>query len=435
LKNKNTQEVIQQNSAQKTDLATKTVPPITGKTKKEVHLENLKHATTVARNSLLLLIGLTLLKAFGGYMTNIISLIGDAVGSFADIIAMSGIYVGLKLSQQKASSTFKYGYHKVETLVSLVISILILYFGYRIFIESWHRYFVTEQTAAHGIGIATAVLSIILSLIAFFAHRKTGIEINSKAFLASAYDKRNDALVSFGVLISVVADQFKIPYVEGSIGIGISLLIIYTGLKYGKDAVFYLLDYWDDPALTKKIKAILKKSKIVTAVKNVRLRHAGTYVFGEAFLEINPFTDSKDLRDEIHRLDHEIEYNVEHLGDIVLYVNPPKPVSLRVAIPISQEAGLDSLIAENTQLPVKFIFIEIKNGEIKNHIIATEEFKFNQASEIALFLKKQHVNILISSLIQPLLYYNLRLHNIKVYPHFVDIKDVRNTVKLLLLDI
>lgn len=405
------------------------------KTNKETHLENLRRATTVARNSLFLLIGLTIIKGFGGYITNITTVIGDAVGSFSDIIAMSGIYVGLKLSQQKASSTFKYGYHKVETLVSLFISSLIVYFGYKIFVESWHRYFVSGETSSHSVGILTSVISIILSIVAFYYQKKTGDSINSKALLASAYDKRNDAVVSLGVLGSVVADQLKIPYVEGSIGIGISLLIMYTGLKYAKDAIFYLLDYWDDPALTKKIKEIVGKSKIVTAVKNIRLRHAGTYIFGEVFLEINPFTDSKDLRDEIHRLDKEIEKNVEHVGNIVLYIDPPKPTTLRVAIPIVKEAGLDSRIAENPQIPVKFIFIEIKNEAIKNYFVTTEEFKFSQVSEIANFLKKQHANILISSMIQPLLYYNLRLHNIKIYPHFVDVKDVRNTVKLLLLDI
>lgn len=402
---------------------------------KQNHLASLKEATRVTRISFFVLLGLTVLKATGGYVTNIVALLGDALGSFSDIIATSAIYIGLVLSQKKASGNFKYGYHRIETLISFFISLFIIYAGFKIAQESIGRYFIQADTSAHSVGIAAALISIVVSLTTFYFQRKTGEKINSKALLASAYDKRNDAVISAGVLVSVVADKFKVPYVESIIGVGIGLLVLWTGIKYGKEAFLYLLDHWDEPRVTAQIRRILQKSKIVTAVKNIRLRHAGTYIFGEVFLEINPFTDSKDLRDEIHRLDHEIEKNVEHLGDLVLYINPPKPVLVRVAIPISKEKGLHSLVAENADAPVRFFFVELKNGGIRKFFSAKEEFSLSQSAQIAEFLKKQHANILISSLIKPLLYYNLRLNNIKVYPHFLEVKDVENTVKLLLLDI
>lgn len=401
----------------------------------EADLKNLENATVVARNTLWLLIGLTILKAFGGYVTNIVALVGDAVGSAADIIAASGIFVGLKLSQQKASKTFKYGYHRVETFISLIISIVILYAGYRIFRESYERFFTVAETESHEIGILTALISIIASIFAFHYQQKTGEKINSTAMLASAEDKRNDAVVSVGVLGGIVADKLQIPYVEGGIGIGIALLIIWTGLKYGKEALFYLLDYWDNPEMTKKIRSIILKSKIVTAVKNIRLRHMGTYIFGEAFLEINPFADSKDIRDQIHRLDKKIEESIPHLGDLVLYIDPPKPTIVRVAIPIVHDNGLHSEIAENPEAPFRFLFVEIHEGEMREYYSLPDTYSTNQISEMVKFLKSRRINIVISSMIRPLFYYLLRLNNIKVYPHFLGVKDVENTVKLLLLDI
>lgn len=403
--------------------------------KKQEHFENLRQATKVARNSIFLVLILTLIKAFGGYVTNAIALIGDALGSFSDIIATSALFVGLKLSQKQASNTFKYGYHKIETFATLCISILIIYGGFQIFSESFNRFFIQAATTKHIIGVAMSAISVVISFFSYRYQRAIGRRINSIALLASAADDRNDTIVSIGVLVSIVADKFGVPYVDATIGIGISLLIMWTGIKYGKDAMFYLLDYWDDPAVTSKIRAILQKSKIVTSVKNIRLRHAGTYIFGEAFLEINPFTDSKDLRDEIHRLDRKVEENVEHLGDLVLYIDPPKPTLVRVAIPIVRENGLHSEIAENPAAPFHFFFVEIRSGAIQKFFVRPEQFMINQISEISKYLKKERVNILISSMIRPLLYYNLRLNNIKVYPHFLEVKDVENTVKLLLLDI
>lgn len=403
--------------------------------KKAVHLKKLAKATIVARNSLLLLIVLTVIKGFGGYITNIVAVIGDAVGSFGDIIAASAIYVGLIISQKKASKTFKYGYHRVETLISLVISIVIIAAGVGILFESLNRLEHPAQTGSHLLGMVTSVISIFASLFAFYYQRESANEINSTALHASAYDKRNDAFVSGGVFFGIIADKFGIPYVEGAMGMILSLPIMWNGLTHAKDSLFYLLDYWNEPKITEQIKSILGKSRIVTSVKNVRLRHAGTYIFGEAFLEVNPFTDSKDLRDEIHRLDSEVEKNVEHLGDLVLYIDPPKPAVVRVALPIVADNGLNSIIAEDRNTPFHFLFIEIKNGKIQNYYTRLEKFSINDVAKITAFLKEQRVNILISNLIRPLLYYLLRFNNIKVYPRFLDVPDAANTVKLLLLDI
>ena len=405
------------------------------KTKKQTHIEDLIRATGVARTGIIIVLGLALLKAFGGYVTNIVALLGDAVGSFSDIIASSALYVGLRLSQKKANSRFQYGFHRAETLITLFISMFIFYAGYQVGTVSIARFFIKAQTSSHDVGIITSLLSIAISSYTFYHQKKMGDRINSHALLASAYDKRNDAFVSLGVLISVIADKFGIPYVESSMGILIAALIMYTGLKYGKEAVFYLLDYWNEPEITAQITAILTKSKIVTAVKNIRLRHAGTYIFGEAFLEINPFTDSKDLRDEIHRLNAEIEKNVAHLGDLVLYIDPPKPVKVNVALPVVDDNGLESHIAEDPAAKFHFLCVEIDQGKIIKFHRLPGDFSVEKVTEIAQCLKDHQVNILISSLIRPLLYYHLRLNNIRVYPHFLEVKDAQNTIKLLLLDI
>ena len=407
----------------------------TQKTKKQIHIEDLSRATKVARLSIFIVLGLAVIKAFGGYVTNIIALFGDALGSFSDIISGTALYIGLLLSQKKANTRFQYGFHRAETLISLFISVFILYAGYQVGAASFERFFTHVQTSSHNVGIFAALVSIGVSLSAFYYQKNMGDKINSRALLASAYDKRNDTFVSLGVLVSVVADKFNIPYVESSIGLGISALIIYTGFKYGKDAIFYLLDYWNEPAITTQITAILTKSKIVTVVKNIRLRHAGTYIFGEAFLEINPFTDSKDLRDEIHRLNAEIEKNVEHLGDLVLYIDPPKPVKVNVALPVVDDNGLESHIAEDPAAKFHFLCVEIDQGKIIKFHRLPGDFSVEKVTEIAQCLKDHQVNILISSLIRPLLYYHLRLNNIRVYPHFLEVKDAQNTIKLLLLDI
>lgn len=403
---------------------------------KSSHLKNLRHAQYVAKTSMYLVVALMVIKGVGGYVTNTIALLGDAASTFGDLIATIAIFVGISFSLKPPSKRFKYGYHRIETFVSMIIAVMMIYFGVQILQTAIERIMHPEPTKLPAVGIIAAIISICLSLFTYFYQTKIAKKINSSALTASADDKRNDALVSFGVLTGIVTNTLNIPLVEKLIGIGIALTVLFVGLRALKDAVLYLLDYWDNPEITQKIETIIRKSSIVTGIKNLRLRHAGTYIFGEAFLQINPFTDITDMRDEIHRLDNEIQRKIPHLGDFVLYVDPPKPQAMTVAIPIREDQGLNSEIAANLREPFFFLLLQIKNRKIiKAHAEKQHTFKINQSMKIVKFLKEKKVNLLISSHIRALLFYNLRLNNIKVYPHFSNVKDVAHTAKLLLLDI
>lgn len=401
------------------------------------HILNLRHGQKVARNSMFILIGLTLIKAYGGYISNAVSLLGDAASSFADMISMIAIYIGLTLSLRPPSKRFRYGYHRIETFISLIIASMTTYFGYRILRESIAR--LSQETAAGDselafIGIAAAIISIAVSLFAYVYQQKVALKINSHALLASSKDKRNDAFVSSGVLVGLVTNVLGVPTLEKFVGIGISLLVLFTGLKEVKDSLFYLFDYWDEPNITAKIRHIIKESKIVTGIKNIRLRHAGTFIFGEAFLEINPFTDINDLRDEIHHLNQMVDRKIPHLGDFVFYVDPPKPQKMMVAIPVAEMNGLASSLADKEEQPFHFLIAEVRGKKIVNFTISEETYFFREAAKITKFLKEHRVNIFISSHVQTLLFYPLRLANIRIFPQFTNVTDAKHTLELLLLE-
>ena len=402
----------------------------------ETDIKNLEYGKKIVRNSIFLLIVLTLIKAFGGYVTNMVVLLGDAAGSFVDLIAQIAIFIGLTLSLRPPDKRFKYGYHRIETLISLLIALLIIFVGYKILLEAIYRLQNPAETHLISVGIVAAIISIILSVFAYVIQKKTAEKINSSALMTSAVDKRNDAVVSAGVLGGVIANALNIPYVENAIGIFVALAVLFAGLKAAKEAVFYLLDYWDNPQIAQQINRILSHSKLITAVKKIRLRHAGTFNFGEAFVEINPFAEMTDVRDEVHRLNTEIKEQVPHLGDFGLYVDPPKPDKMRVAIPVTDDKGLQSKIAEKQSDSFHFVILEIFNRKIQAvEAYPKEKFTIAESAILAHFLKEHRVNILIANNIQALLFFTLRLTNIKVYPHFGNVKDIEHTVKLLLLDI
>jgi cation diffusion facilitator family transporter len=399
-------------------------------------IENLHHGKKIARNSMYMLVALSIIKAIGGYTTNTVALLGDAASTFGDLITMIAIFVGLSLSLRPPNKRFKYGYHRIETLVTLVIAILMIFFGFNILTGSIGRIITPEPTKLPLIAIITSIISIVFSIIGYYYQKTVGEKINSSALQASAIDKRNDAFVSGGIIVGIGTNELGFPIFEKLIGVGIAIAVLYIGIKTVRYALLYLLDYWDEPETTNKIKNILEQSTLITDIKNLRLRHAGTFIFGDAFLEVTPFTDIIDLRDEVHRLNNEIKEKIPHLGDFNLHVTPPKPEKVRLAIPVEKDEGLKSQIPERLDKSFYFMIIEIEHRKVKSFTIDNENpFTIKQSAPIAMYLKKQKVDVLISSHVESILFYFLRLNHIKLYPHFSNVRDVYHTIKLLLLDI
>ena len=58
--------------------------------------------------------------------SNSISLIADAIHGLFDVILMLGCYISVRLSRKQATNEFTYGYHRLETVVSVTINIVFL---------------------------------------------------------------------------------------------------------------------------------------------------------------------------------------------------------------------------------------------------------------------------------------------------------------------
>jgi cation diffusion facilitator family transporter len=74
---------------------------------------------------------LTGLKYFFGVFSGSLALLADAVHSSAEVVSSASIWAGIRLSRRK-TKRFPYGLYKVENLVALMTSEIILLAGYEI---------------------------------------------------------------------------------------------------------------------------------------------------------------------------------------------------------------------------------------------------------------------------------------------------------------
>ncbi len=399
-------------------------------------MDELKQGATIALYAMGEIALLALLKGIVGYTTGIVVLIVDALSSFSDMLGIFASYIGLRMSQRSADEGFKYGYYKTESFAAFLASVLIIYLGIEVLMESMDRLFVLEASHDHLLAIGQVVVTILISLHLSHYLIKTGKKINSLSLVNSGKEKRSDLISQVAVIAGIAASYFKIPYLEGAIGIILSVLILKVGLESGKESLFFLLDYFDDQELIDKVKnIIMTKSRIVRKVNNIRMRRAGTFIFGEAYIEINPYVETKDIRNDLNILKDRIAKVSTHLKDFSLFFEVPQTHKVRVAVPTKNDNGLKSEIATTLEQTRYYVFVDVADGKITD--VSSKEFPFRTFDFIGItnFFKSEGAKVVINNEMHSLLFYNLRrLHHILVYPHFNNIKDVENTIKLLVID-
>ncbi len=396
----------------------------------------LKEGEKAAGEGIIHLVILGLIKLIVGLLTGLTVVIADAIRNFAETLGVFASYLGLKISRKSADIHFEYGYHKLETLAALVISIGIIIVGVLILQASIEAFYNPQEGKDRVFALTITIIAIVHSISLSKKFMKAGKKVNSLSLITSAKGKRMDVISGIAVLISIAANYKNIPYVEGIVSSLISIFIIKEGVLSAKESLFFLLDYWDDPKLVKKIKAIFRKEKeLIISVKRLRLRRAGNFIFGEAFVEINPFAGIEDLREELDLLQGQIQKLSPYIKDFSIYSHITKAQSFKIAVPIKSGNNLNAKVASTLRETKAYLFVEIKNEKLGKFYIKKITAKDKTPVKLSNILKKEEINILINNKLNSLLYYYLRrTRHILIYPNFSNVNTVKNTIQLLLID-
>ncbi|PIR55213.1 hypothetical protein COU74_02305 [Candidatus Peregrinibacteria bacterium CG10_big_fil_rev_8_21_14_0_10_36_19] len=396
----------------------------------------LKEGEDTAKSSISNLLFLAFIKGVAGFITGMPVILADAISTLTDTLGLFAAYIGLKLSRKSADKNFAYGYYKFETFAALIISISIIYLAYVICLEGIKSLTSLEEGAYRPLAITTTVISIILSYKLAKELKLAAEKVNSLSLLASSKDKKIDMFSGFIVLVSIFANYKNIPYVEGVVTIMISMFIFKEGFFSTKESLFFLLDYWNNPILLHKIKRVFKhEHEIIKKINKIRLRRAGTFIFGEAFVDVNPFVSMEDLRDSLELLEKKVLDINPYIKDFSIHTHIPKSKKTRIAVPVKKGKSLQADVANTLTETEGYVFVDVSKNRINKIHYKKISPLDKQPLNFGPYLKKEKANILIDCKINSLIYYNLRRTNhILIYPNFGDIKKVKQTVQLLLID-
>lgn len=192
---------------------------------------------------------IALFKLIVGTLSSSVAITADAMNNFSDAASSVITLVGFKLASQPADKDHPYGHARAEYLSGLGVAAVIIIIGFELAKTSVTKIFNPASTRFSLYLVAVLVFSIIIKLWLASFNKTLGKKINSGALIATAADSRNDVIATMAVLLCAVIEHFTQLRLDGFIGLGVALFILYSGISLAKETISPLLGQGADPEM------------------------------------------------------------------------------------------------------------------------------------------------------------------------------------------
>lgn len=264
---------------------------------------------------------LLLIKGAIGLVTHSQSMIADSVNSASDIIASLMTFIGNKISSEPKDKDHNFGHGKAEYIFSLFISITMILVSVKLLADSVISLIKKSYFEFSWILIVVCILTIITKL-CLYLYTKNMFKKYDNILLKSNYkDHKNDCLVTTCTLISIIFGYWGIYWVDGIVGIGISIWILITGIGIFNESYNILMDVSLDEETKQTIMDLVKHHEDIKNCYNLYCAPVGY-----KYLVVFTIAVDGDMTTyDSHKLANHLEKDVEKLDKIdkaVVHVHP-----------------------------------------------------------------------------------------------------------------
>jgi cation diffusion facilitator family transporter len=251
-------------------------------------MANLVQGGKVAKQSFFvqLMVGLSELSM--GIFTLSIALIADGIQSFADAGVSLIVWIGLRLSRKAPDKRFHFGYHRVETLSSIVAALFMATIGGITLYESYLQLLVPRPVSDPVLALIVALAAAFVSSLLLIYKRRAARNYGSLALKTDASNSIKDVLTSITAFVGIaLASYFNIIQMNAIAGIIISLFVFTMVYPILKEASLVLLDSFHSPETITAIENIANSITQVKQVHSIRMRKLGSYIIGDMHVVLN----------------------------------------------------------------------------------------------------------------------------------------------------
>lgn len=245
----------------------------------------------------------SIIELIGGFFTNSISIMSDAIHDFGDALSIGISYILEKISKRKPDEIYTYGYVRYSILGALITTIILTLGSIFVIIGGIKRVFSPVEINYNGM-IIFAILGVIINFLAAYSTRE-GDSINQKAVNLHMLE---DVLGWIVVLIGAILMKFTdISLIDSIMSIGVASFILINSFKNLKDILDLFLEKIPNNISIDEIKRNIGEVKGVLDVHHI---HVWSIDGNTNYSTMHVVTDSKNISE----LKKEIREEMEELG-------------------------------------------------------------------------------------------------------------------------
>ena len=325
--------------------------------RKRVHKVVLKYLLPA---TVLLLIASTF-RFYVGLRFRVTALTIEGLHMLIDFVVTVMVIVALLVVYSRYAKKFPYGLFKVEDLIALTLSALILYSALAMALEVFKSSeLVTlrvEPLIVQGVTIPIILLSAQLKKVA-------GDSLRSPSLRADVAHTLIDIVESLAVLVGLFLYYLLsitwIYYLTLAIaGLG----LIATSVEVGKSSLLALLDLPKDKEMIGKMKSEIESLKEGIKVVDMRARWAGSVMFLELTVRLHPLITIEDSYNMIRDIINYILSRYEEVEDVMVKVEPTKRSEFTLALP-QDVPSLKEPLSRHFGRAKYFTIVKVKEGKV-----------------------------------------------------------------------
>lgn len=264
---------------------------------------------------------LLIIKATIGFLSHSQAMIADSVNSASDILASLMTFIGNKISSEPKDNDHNFGHGKAEYIFSLFISITMILASAKLLMDSFFSLIKHSIFNFSPFLVIVCVITIITKFFLYMYTKKLYKKYDNILLKSNYKDHKNDCIVTTFTLISIIFGFYGIYWIDGVVGIGISIWILITGIEIFFESYNVLMDI----SLDEKTKnTILNLAKSHPDIKNCYNLYSSPVGY-KYFVVFTIAVDGDMSTYASHTLANHLEKDVEKLEKIykaVVHVHP-----------------------------------------------------------------------------------------------------------------
>lgn len=180
---------------------------------------------------------LFLVKGAIGIVLHSISVTADAFNNLSDAGSSIIGLVGVKMAEKPADEEHPFGHGRIEYIAALIVAFIVLEVGFTFLKDAIGKIRQPEILKFNTVSVVILMFSIGVKIWLAFFNKKLGKKINSKVMMATAADAMGDVATTTATILSVLFFRVTGINIDGFVGIGVALVVMWAGVGIAKDTL------------------------------------------------------------------------------------------------------------------------------------------------------------------------------------------------------